>query len=57
MNEKTLVEELVAALQLAKDMILANGLDLPNTMGVVDAALERAKKERKKNKKVLDNLY
>ena len=44
-NEKTLVEELVAALQLAKDMILANGLDLPNTMGVVDAALERAKKE------------
>lgn len=44
-NEKTLVEELTAALQLAKDMILANDLDLPNTMGVIDAALERAKKD------------
>ena len=44
-NEKTLVEELTAALQLAKDMIVANGLELPNTMGVIDAALERAKKD------------
>ena len=44
-NEKTLVEELTAALQLAKDMIVANGLELPNTIGVIDAALERAKKD------------
>jgi hypothetical protein len=46
-NEKTLVEELVAALQLAKDMMVANDLDLPNTMGIMDAALERAKKDLK----------
>ena len=43
-NEKPLVEKLTAALQLAKDMMLANNLDLPNTMSVIDAALERAKK-------------
>jgi hypothetical protein len=45
MSEKTLVEELVAALQLAKDMMVANDLDLPNTLGIMDAALERAKKD------------
>jgi hypothetical protein len=46
MTEKTLVEELVAALQLAKDMMVANDLDLPNTIGVMDAALERAEKNK-----------
>lgn len=34
--------KLLAALQLAKDMFIANDMDLPNTMGVIDAAIELA---------------
>jgi hypothetical protein len=36
------VEHLRLALQLAKDMMVENGLDLPHTMNVINAALTRS---------------
>lgn len=42
-DDGCIIKQLIAALQLAKDMIIANGLDLPNTMGVIDAALDKAR--------------
>lgn len=42
-DQSALIVELKAALQLAKDMMIANDLSLPRTFEVIDEALAKAK--------------
>jgi hypothetical protein len=44
-QDAELITKLTLALQLAKDMFIANGLDLPNTMEVINEALAIANRK------------
>lgn len=44
-DQSARIVELKAALQLAKDMMIANDLSLPRTFEVIDEALAKAKEE------------